>query len=140
MIVDVQGAGVVVIGHVQPGEVHPLGQDGGKKALPLVPRQGGEGLKGPAALAGHLAPDPHIRATVVVDGDGVEVQPVLVSPGPLGLLPGQRAQSQKLRHLVGVLPIHRVGKLILMKAASCSTITCLYCGFAILQPASKSVK
>ncbi len=126
MIVDVQGAGVVVIGHVQPGEVHPLGQDGGKKALPLVPRQGGEDLESPAVM--------------VVDGDGVEVQPVLVSPGPLGLLPGQRAQSQKLRHLVGVLPIHRVGKLILMKAASCSTITCLYCGFAILQPASKSVK
>ena len=111
MIVDVQGAGVVVIGHVQPGEVHPLGQ---------------EDLESPAVM--------------VVDGDGVEVQPVLVSPGPLGLLPGQRAQSQKLRHLVGVLPIHRVGKLILMKAASCSTITCLYCGFAILQPASKSVK
>ena len=94
-LVDVQGTSVVVIGHIQLGEVHPLGQDGGKKALPLVPRQGGEDLESPAAM--------------VVDGDGVEVQPVLVSPGPLGLLPGQRAQSQKLRHLVGGPPTSPCG-------------------------------
>ena len=98
-LVDVQNAGVVVIGHVQAGHMQGILMDKVQQLVPLA-GQSSQVLEIPAALAGHLAPYAHVFPAIVVDGDTAEIEPVHIAPGALGLRPGTLLQAQGLNKLL----------------------------------------
>ena len=66
-----------------------------ENVVPLV-GQRAQVLKAPASLAGHLTPDTHVLAAIVVDGDAAEIQAVTVASGTFGLSPRTMRQAQGL--------------------------------------------
>ena len=98
-LVDVQNAGVVIIGHVQAGHMQGILMDKVQQLVPLA-GQGSQVLEIPAALAGHLTPYAHILPAIVVDGDTAEIEPVHIAPCALGLRPGTLLQAQGLNKLL----------------------------------------
>ena len=76
-LLDIQNTGMIIKGHVQPGDVVPL---------PLLeqPEKSVEIavsvlLEAPASLAGHIQTGPHSGVSIVQDRDAGEVEPLAVS-------------------------------------------------------------
>nr|WP_300688266.1 hypothetical protein [uncultured Oscillibacter sp.] len=100
--VNIQDTGMIIKGHVQPGDV---------VALPLLEEpeksvkiSGPVLFEAPAALAGHVQTGPHTRIAVVQNGNAAKVKPFPVSvPAMAQLVPAAALHPQQLHPGLRVL-------------------------------------
>ena len=101
-LLDIQDTGMIIKGHVQPGDV---------VTLPLLEQpeksvkiSGPVLLEAPASLTGHIQASPHSRVSIVQDRDAGEVEPLAVSVSAMAqLVPAAALHSQQLHPGLRVL-------------------------------------
>lgn len=101
-LLDIQDTGMIIKGHVQPGDVVPLPllkepEEPIEIPSPVL-------LETPASLAGHIQTGPHSGVSIVQDRDAGEVEPLAVSiPSMAQLVPAAAFHPQQLHPGLRVL-------------------------------------